>query len=141
MPRFSHNLLSVSYLGARVCASSMFIIDIADKLLGSDWMCLMSCRCESQQMKMGFCIGTTAETPDRWRQMVGVSYCLTLTAARMLFQYLIHTHTHAHIPVSLLLCLNSLTKLCNITKYFICHAVVIQQPIAIHTCVLHTHQR
>lgn len=39
----------------RVCASvsSVFIIDIADKLLGSDWTCLMSCRCESQQMKMG----------------------------------------------------------------------------------------
>lgn len=29
----------------------MFIIDIADKLLGSDWPRLMSCRC--QQMKMG----------------------------------------------------------------------------------------
>lgn len=31
----------------------MFIIDIADKLLGSDWPRLMSCRCQSQQMKMG----------------------------------------------------------------------------------------
>lgn len=29
------------------------IIDIADKLLGSDWTCLMSCRCERQKMKMG----------------------------------------------------------------------------------------
>lgn len=76
MPRFTLNLLSVSCLGAGscvcmravfVCVSSMFIIDIADKLLGSDWMCLMSCRWESQQMKIGFCICTTAETPDRWR--------------------------------------------------------------------------
>lgn len=51
MSRFSHNLLSVSYL---VCVSSVFIIDIADKLLGRDWTGLMSCRCESRQMKMGF---------------------------------------------------------------------------------------
>lgn len=58
------------------CACPMFNIDIADKLLGSDWMYLMSCLCESQQMKMGFCFCMTAETPDRWRQMGGVSYCL-----------------------------------------------------------------
>lgn len=62
-----------------VCVSSVFI-DIADELLGSDWTCLMSCWCESQQMKMRFCIRTTAKTPDRWRQMGGV-------------QHRTHTHT------------------------------------------------
>lgn len=89
IPAFSHlpwsMLVRVCMCAVCVCVSSMFIIDIADKLLGSDWTCLMSCRCESQQMKMGFCIHTTAETPDRWRQMGGVSYCLAN----------IHSHSHA----------------------------------------------
>lgn len=104
-----------------MCVSSMFIIDIADKLLGCDWMCLMSCRCESQQIKMRFCICTTAETPDRWRQMEGVSYCLAS----------VHSPSHAfsalhtHIPVSLLLFVHSLTKLSRaLQDILFCHPVV-----------------
>lgn len=37
----------------RVRVSSVFIIDVADKLLASDWMFLMSCQSEIQKMKMG----------------------------------------------------------------------------------------
>lgn len=132
----NHNLLSVSYLGACVCAvcvyvSSVFIIDIADKLLGSDWMCLMSCRCKSQQMKMGFCIHTTVEMPYRWRQMGGVSYCLA-----NIHSLSNNTHTHPCLPPPLSLWFDKIVK-SHIARYFaICHPViasVTQHPIAIHT--------
>lgn len=130
---------AVCVLFACVRVSSMFIIDIADKLLGSDWTCLMSCWCESQRMKMGFCICTTAQTPDRWRQMGGVSCCLVKHSQTLTCFFQHRKHTHSSLSPS-----NSVCCL-KIAIFFFCHPAswgqdsVLQQPIAIHRCDLHTH--
>lgn len=128
--------VTLEHAHVRVCASvsSVFIIDIADKLLGSDWTCLMSCRCESQQMKMGFCICMTAETPDRWRQMGSVSYCLASIHSRS------HAFSHTHPRLSATLWQNFQVKHHKIfylspNSCLWGQGSVIQQLIAIHSTV------
>lgn len=53
-----HDLLAELFvcvgICARVCVLCVFTVDIADKLVGSDWTCAMSRRRVSPQMKMGF---------------------------------------------------------------------------------------
>lgn len=101
---FSHNLLSVSYLEHTPvcicvweCVSSVFIIDIADKLLGSDWWRVMSLSAqEPANEDEGFVsVRQQRLSPGRWRQIESVSYCRANVRgpARMFPE--LDTHAHA----------------------------------------------